>query len=259
MKLEAVDIELLETYWRGELEDAARRALEERLLKDPAFKEAATELEQLQKGLRELQLRHWRSQLNQIEQEAPPIVLTKPTWWRRYGWIVLAGVLLLALLFILKIKEISDDSPTAKPQLTPGGAVAEANFEHLPYLGEKLNDSPEEAAILYEEERDYARAELALLALFEETRDSSELMYAVVSAVGNGEGARVIPVLKQIIRSGKFESVSDYLKLCLALSYLQMDNYTESQKVLNQLVESESPFSGKAQSLLKQISDIQKQ
>lgn len=257
MKLEVVDIELLETYWRGELEEAARHALEERLLKDVAFQEAATELEQLQKGLHELQLRHWRSQLTQLEQKAPPIVLTKPTWWRRYGWVLMAGVLLLALLFLLWFSASGDQEPAVKPQLTPGQAVAKANFEPYPYLGQKMDHKLAEAAILYQEKKDYAKAEIALLALFQETRDSSKLMYAAISAIGNNEGERVIPILKQMVNSGKFESVYLHLKLYLALAYLQADSFAESQKILKELAALDDPLSEKAQVVLTQIADLQ--
>lgn len=255
MKLEAIDIELLEAYWRAELDEAARQTLEKRLQEDTAFHEAAIELQQLQKGLHELQLRHWRNQLTQIEQKAPPIVLTKPVWWRRYGWVLIAGVLLLALLFILKSINKREVDP---PQITPAQALAKENHKHFPYLGERLDDTLNEAAILYEKQRDYAKAEIAMLALFQETGDSSKLMYAALAAVGINQGARVIPILEQLAQSSSFESVQADLKWNLALGYLQAGSSAESLRILKQLTKAEDPWPEKAESLSKQILVIQK-
>lgn len=248
MKLEAVDIELLETYWRGELEGAACRALEERLLKDEAFKEAATELEQLQKGLRELQLRHWRSQLTQIEQEAPPMVLTKPTWWRRYGWIVLAGVLLLALLFIY-VRNLPTPS-----KIKPAAVIAMEASEHESYIGSTLSADSGDAVRLYEEERDYQRAEPALQALFKESKDSTDLFFAALAAVRSNQGKKAIPILEALRNSNEYATIRENVEWNLALAYLEVEALDKGRKLLQRIEANGGRWAPNAKSVLYKLS-----
>ncbi|WP_373548279.1 hypothetical protein [Haliscomenobacter sp.] len=213
MELNAKDITLLETYWKAELAEQERNALEERLNTDVDFREAANELQQLQKGLRDIQRRQWKNQLAQLEQKAPALELTKPAWWKKW-WILLIGVSLLIVLAIWLL------SKERKPQLNENQAIAQAAFDHFPYYGATLGTSPQEAIRLYEEDHDYVKAEQAMQTLFQETQDSTYLLYAAIAAVGSNQAEKAIPVLEQLAKSARFETIREDVEWYLALGYL---------------------------------------
>lgn len=248
MKLEAIDIELLEAYWRAELDEVARHTLEERLQNDMAFQEAATELQQVQEGLRELQLRNWSKQLNQIEQKAPPIVLKKPAWWRRYGWVLIAGVLLLALLFVY-VRNLSTPS-----KITPAAVIAMEASEHESYIGSTLSADSGDAVRLYEEERDYHRAEPALQALFKQSKDSTDLFFAALAAVRSNQGKKAIPILEALYNSSEYATIRENVEWNLALAYLEIEALDKSQKLLQQIVANKGRWAPNAKSVLYKLS-----
>lgn len=246
MKLEAQDIELLEAYWSGELAEPDRKALEERLLADAAFKAAAAELRRLQKGLHEIQRRHWKDQLAQIEQQAPALELAKPVWWHKW-WVVLSGALLLILLFVLwQIRG-------AKPKLDANQAIAQAAFDHFPYYGATLDSKPADAIRLYEEDHDYVKGEKAMQTLFQETQDSTYLLYAAIAAVGSNQGEKAVPILEELVKSSRFEMIREDLEWYLALGYLEMGEFSSCLKLLQRLNSQYSSKKEEIQDLIKKI------
>lgn len=213
MELNAKDIALLEAYWKAELAGQERNALEERLNSDADFREAATELQRLQKGLRDIQRRQWKDQLAQFEQKAPALELTKPVWWKKW-WVLLIGISLLSVLAIWLL------SKERKPQLNENQAIAQAAFEHFPYYGATLGTNPQEAIRLYEEDHDYVKAEQAMQTLFKESKDSTYLLYAAIAAVGSNQAEKAVPVLEELAKSSRFETIRDDVEWYLALGYL---------------------------------------
>lgn len=225
MELNAKDIALLEAYWKAELAAQERNALEERLNTDADFREAATELQRLQKGLRDIQRRQWKDQLAQFEQKAPALELTKPAWWKKW-WVLLIGISLLSVLAIWLL------SKERKPQLNENQAIAQAAFEHFPYYGATLGTSPQEAIRLYEEDHDYVKAEQAMQSLFKESKDSTYLLYAAIAAVGSNQAEKAIPVLEQLAKSARFETIRDDVEWYLALGYLGVGEFEKAKTLL---------------------------
>lgn len=247
MELNAKDIALLEAYWKAELAEQDRNALENRLNTDADFREAATELQRLQKGLRDIQRGQWKNQLAQFEQKAPALELKKPAWWKKW-WVLLIGISLLSVLAIWLL------SKERKPQLNENQAIAQAAFDHFPYYGATLGTSPQEAIRLYEEDHDYVKAEQAMQKLFQETQDSTYLLYAAIAAVGSNQAEKAIPVLEQLAKSARFETIRDDVEWYLALGYLQVGRLINSRTLLNHLAKTANSKSQNAQSLLNQIS-----
>lgn len=233
MELNAKDIALLEAYWKAELAEQDRNTVENRLNTDADFREAANELQQLQKGLRNLQRRQWKDQLAQLEQNAPALELKKPAWWKKW-WVLLIGILLLSVLAIWLLRK------EQKPQLNENQAIAQAAFEHFPYYGATLGASPQEAIRLYEEDHDYVKAEQAMQQLFQETQDSTYLLYAAIAAVGSNQAAKAIPVLEQLAKSARFETIRDDVEWYLALGYLAVGENTFSLNILQKIKNSQS-------------------
>ena len=246
MELNAKDIALLELYWKAELAAQERNALEERLNTDADFRKAATELQRLQKGLRDIQRRQWKDQLAQFEQKAPALELSKPAWWKKW-WVLLIGISLLSMLAIWLL------SKERKPQLNENQAIAQAAFEHFPYFGATLGVSPQEAIRLYEEDHDYVKAEQAMQQLFKETQDSTYLLYAAIAAVGSNQGEKAIPVLEQLAKSARFETIRDDVEWYLALGYLGVGENTTCLNILQKIKNDPSIHSRDAQVLIDKM------
>lgn len=246
MELNAKDIALLEAYWKAELAGQERNALENRLNTDADFREAATELQRLQKGLRDIQRRQWKDQLAQFEQKAPALELTKPAWWKKW-WVLLIGISLMSVLVIWLL------SKERKPQLNENQAIAQAAFDHFPYYGASLGTSPQEAIRLYEEDHDYVKAEQAMQTLFLESKDSTYLLYAAIAAVGSNQAEKAIPVLEQLAKSARFETIREDVEWYLALGYLGAGEVSRCQHTLNQLKNFSIKRSKEVQRLLQQL------
>lgn len=225
MELNAKDIALLEAYWKAELAEQERNALENRLNTDEDFREAANELQRLLKGLHDIQQRQWKDQLAQFEQKAPALKLTKPAWWKKW-WVLLVGISLLSVLAIWLL------SKERKPQLNKNQAIAQAAFEHFPYYGATLGTSPQEAIHLYEEDHDYVQAEEAMQTLFQGSKDSTYLLYAAIAAVGSNQAEKAIPVLEQLAKSARFETIRDDVEWYLALGYLGVGDLEKAKTLL---------------------------
>jgi rubrerythrin len=228
MELNAKDIALLELYWKAELAGQERNALEERFNTDADFREAANELQRLQKGLRNIQRRQWKDQMAQFEQKAPALALTKPAWWKKW-WILLVWILLLSVLAIWLL------SKERKPQLNENQAIAQAAFEHFPYYGATLGTSPQDAIRLYEEDQDYVKAEQAMQTLFQESKDSTYLLYAAIAAVGSNQAEKAIPVLEQLAKSARFETIREDVEWYLALGYLGVGEKKRAKDILRKI------------------------
>lgn len=246
MELNAEEIGLLEAYWRSELVPQERKSLEERLNTDADFRKSATELQQLQKGLREIQRRQWKNQLAQFEQKAPTLELTKPVWWKKW-WVLLVGISFLAVMTIWLL------SKERKPRLNENEAIAQAAFDHFPYYGATLGTKPQEAIRLYEEDHDYVKAEEAMRALFQESRDSTYLLYAAIAAVGSNQGEKAVPILEKLAKSSRFETIRDDVEWYLALGYLEVGEVLKGQILLRQLARAENHRFQHVESILNQI------
>lgn len=246
MELNAKDIALLEAYWKAELAEQERNALEERFNKDVDFRVAATELQRLQKGLRDIQRRQWKDQLTQFEQKAPALKLVKPAWWKRW-WVLLIGISLLGVLAVWLLNK------ERKPQLNENQAIAQAAFDHFPYYGATLGTSPLEAIRLYEEDHDYVKAEQAMQKLFQETQDSTYLLYAAIAAVGSNQAEKAVPVLEQLAKSSRFETIRDDVEWYLALGYLEVGEVRSCLILLQRLNNQNSSKKKKNQDLIKKI------
>jgi len=250
MELNAKDIALLEAYWKAELAAQERNALEERLNTDVDFREAANELQRLQKGLRDIQRRQWKNQLTQFEQKAPALELTKPAWWKKW-WVLLIGISLLSVLTIWLL------SKERKPQLNENEAIAQAAFDHFPYYGATLGTSPQEAIRLYEEDHDYVKAEQAMQKLFQETQDSTYLLYAAIAAVGSNQAEKANPVLEQLAKSARFETVREDVEWYLALGYLQLGRIPECKSQLLKLTKQSRLRTEQVKHLLNRLNSPQ--
>ncbi len=246
MELNAKDIALLEAYWKAELAGQERNALEERLNTDADFREAANELQRLQKGLRDIQRRQWKDQLAQFEQKAPALVLTKPAWWKKW-WVLLIGISLLSVLAIWLL------SKERKPQLNENQAIAQAAFEHFPYYGATLGSTPQEAIRLYEEDHDYVKAEQAMQKLFQESKDSTYLLYAAIAAVGSNQAEKAIPVLEQLAKSARFETIREDVEWYLALGYLGVGEKNYAVDILQNIANSQRQRNSNAKKLILQL------
>lgn len=247
MELNAKDIALLEAYWKAELAAQERNALEERLNTDADFREAANELQRLQKGLRAIQRRQWKDQLAQFEQKAPALELTKPAWWKKW-WVLLIGISLLSVLAIWLL------SKERKPQLNENQAIAQAAFDHFPYYGATLGSTPQEAIRLYEEDHDYVKAEQAMQTLFKESKDSTYLLYAAIAAVGSNQSEKAVPILEQLAKSSRFETIRDDVEWYLALGYLGVGETKKAEILLQPLSKiNEASVQEKVLNLLKQL------
>ena len=247
MELNAKDIALLEAYWKAELAGQERNALENRLNTDADFREAANELQRLQKGLRDIQRRQWKDQLAQFEQKAPALERTKPAWWKKW-WVLLIGISLLSVLAIWLL------SKERKPQLNENQAIAQAAFDHFPYYGATLGTSPQEAIRLYEEDHDYVKAEQAMQKLFQETQDSTYLLYAAIAAVGSNQSGKAVPILEKLAKSSRFETIRANVEWYLALGYLEFGELEKAKTLLLTIKNApNTKLSNKVQKILNQM------
>ena len=243
MELTHQDIEKLEAFWEGNLSEADRLAVQNRLDSDVLFYQEAAKMHLITEGLEVVKLRQSSQRLKALDATLPPI--DPPT---SMGWLtILIVALVLALAafgfwhFMIKEEQPEVAAPIA------------AYFEPYPALGITMGDSPNErkkdAMVLYAQKK-YAQALPLLNDSFKETQDSMLLFYAGIAHLAIGQSSEAQSLFEQLQNT---ETVpKEASEWYLALSYTATQQYDKAKAVLKN--NQSDKYKEKVQKLLEEIS-----
>ena len=243
MELTNNDIQQLEAFWEGNLSEADRSAVQNRLDTDVLFYQEAAKMYLLTEGLETLKQRETLKRLKALDATLPPIDPPNSMGWLKI--LIVALVLALAAFGVwhFMIKE-------EKPEVA---APIAAYFEPYPALGIRMGDSPDElkkdALVLYAQKK-YSKAIPLLNDSFKATSDSMLLFYMGVSNLALGQSSEAQAIFEQLQNT---ESVpQEATQWYLALSFTATHQYDKAKAILKN--NQSDKYKEKVQKLLEEIS-----
>lgn len=245
------DIEQLENFWKGNISEADRLALENRFETDLNFRKKADELRLFTEGLKVLKEREMRKHIKDINTKLPPFDPPSSTNWLKIGIVALAIALAAFAVWFFMIRE--EEQP-----LSP---MVAAYFEPYPALG--ITRGEDDKNIKTEALRTYAvgdfkKAIPLLHKAFDIERDSSLLFYESIALIGSGQSEQAKAILKNLKGTDalQFDSIEWYL----ALAYLETKDKENALNLLKKLADtdpsrflSEGVYQTKAKELLEKV------
>ena len=246
MELTHQDIEQLEDFWEGNLSEADRLAVQNRLDTDVLFYQEAAKMHLLTEGLETLKQRETLKRLKALDATLPPIDPPHSMGW--FKILIVALVLALAAfgVWYFMIKE-------EKPEVA---APIAAYFEPYPALGIRMGDSPDElkkdAMVLYAQ-KEYSKAIPLLNDSFKATRDSMLLFYMGVSHLALGQSSEAQAIFERLQNTETIPQ--EATQWYLALSYTATQQYDKAKARLEN--NQSDKYKDKVQKLLEEISKKQ--
>ena len=243
MELTTKDIEQLEAFWKGNLSEGDRSAVQNRLDTDVLFYQEAAKMHLITEGLEVVKQRETIKRLKAIDATLPPIDPPHSMGWLKILIVALVIALAAFGVWYFMIKE-------EKPEVA---APIAAYFEPYPALGIRMGDSPDElkkdALVLYAQ-KEYSKAIPLLNDSFKATQDSILLFYIGVSHLALGQSSEAQAIFEQLQNT---ESVPQEATLWyLALSYMATKQYEKAKAILKNI--QSDKYKAKVQKLLEEIS-----
>jgi hypothetical protein len=232
------DLNLLENYLDGALDDSAKNALVARINNDTIFRAEAKAYMQTLVLMKKQRNAVLKAKMTVFEEEKPIKRSTNLTWWIA-GLSTAAAA--CALFFMLKT-----------PQ-NEAVALAQRHFEPLALQGNKgIEDEQRIAALQAYLDKNYHKAAPLLDNIFQKNnKDTSLLLLSGIAYLADNQADKCIQRLANISRSTR----EDRDEACWyeALAQVAVGNNQEENSLLNQLVENKSDYTEKAKILKNEI------
>ncbi len=244
MELTDKDIEQLEDFWKGNISEADRLALENRFETDPDFRQKAGELKLFTEGLKVLKERKMRQHIKDINTKLPPFDPPSFTNWLKIGIVALAIALAAFTVWFFTIRE----------EVQPLSPMVAAYFEPYPALG--ITRGEDDKNIKTEALRTYAvgdfkKAIPLLQRAFIAEKDTMLLFYESIALIGNGQSEQAKTILKNLKGSEALQL--DSIEWYLALAYLETKDKENALNLLKKLADTEGVYQTKAKELLEKV------
>ncbi len=235
MNLTEKDYMILENYLDGQLDEAAKDALQKRMLEDSDFKQEAKDFLLTLTALKNKRNTILSKKLTSIEKQNPYEAPKKTIHISIKSWIGLAVAACFCSFIIYKNVKSDDNQNVMR------------YFEPLAWETDRgANDNKRIQAIEAYVNKNYAQAAIYFDEAFDENkRDTTLLLYAGVAYLANQQAAKSLERLTPISLSQR-EKESDDARWYAALAHLSLKNTVEAQKILNQLIDSKSNYSENA-------------
>lgn len=239
MELSEKDIELVELYKDGRLDDNAKADLESRMEADPVFKSEVQFCMAIFDSLEMMSISVIRDKVNGIKQDTP----TAPkSFFVKYRMVFISvGLILLLLLAIFIIQKAT--SPAVETKMN----LADTFFEPYPALGILRNSNSEknEALELYAS----GNYEDAIAIWENELSGRNDAFYLGVAYIATDQPERAIKTLEQI-DTNDTDIPANTIQWYIALARVKSG---ESKSALPLLQDMEPPFKVRADSLMQMI------
>jgi hypothetical protein len=232
------DYMILENYLDGQLDDAAKDALQRRMSEDLDFRQEAKDFLLILAALKNKRNTILNNKLTAIEKQNPYIIKKEAKRFSIKAW---AGLAIAACFLSFVIYK--NVTPTDKHDVM-------SYFEPLAWETDKgINDNKRVQAIEAYLNKNYAQAAIYFDEAFDENKqDTTLLLFAGVSYLANQQAMQSLERLTPISRSQR-EKESDDARWYAALAHLYLKNTQEAQTILNLLIVSKSNYSENAKKL----------
>ncbi len=276
MEMNDHDIDLMEAYLKGELNDQERRAVVSRLESDESFRSLFNDFYLLQKVIKEEASQRSRSEAlhalkvslkDQIEEESDEDweikdlpVSTKSDQSRMLSssrrqmmkWAVAASVTFIGLMYWVlydsshngSLPDLADDYLSRSPMLMYS-IPRSTEPDQMPE-----NELRRRAFIAYQAERDAIADSLFSVLQTSRSANSIDLYHAGQTSLQQGNWSAAIERFQAVINRN--QQLVTEAKWYLALTYLKQDNRQEALSMLNQLIESPQ-YQAKAREIIKKL------
>lgn len=249
MKKYQENIDLIEKYLEGTLDEEHKREVEEAKENDKAFAEQLNAYKFLMDGIRysgrkELhqKMKEWDSELIDIPEKDTKVISI-----RNFKWYYIAASFILFMAAGIVIYTNLDSGYE--------GLVADyyKPYDYIPNIqrGEKADENPMTSICLFYERSDYQATIQAIEDLDQDRRtpDLDMLLASSYQAIGNYEEA--IKLYRELAEgNSKFDRDS---KWYLALCYLSINDPDQARSILEKLKDLNSYYGPKAQNLLEDL------
>ena len=251
MELNDNDLIQIEGYYNKNLSETDRHTFETRVATDKDFAQTVLDYRKMATALDLIKHRQDLAFLRDVDSQMPTIKpLPKPTFIKKWGWLIVVISVLLTLVALLKLY---GGKVTEQPDKKLSPLVASVFEPYSPLDITMGNDSRKlrlEALEMYAQ-KDYKHAVPLLDKVFEAEKDSLWLFYKGVALLGNGESSKAQGCLETLQLSSAVpkESVLWYL----ALTYIELEQKEKALPILEKLTHTEGENKIKATELIKKI------
>lgn len=244
-QLTEAEINALEALWSDALDPGSRDDLLQRLKDEPDFERAATAWKRvITAGFEWTQAeketgRRIKDQLQKLEQELPPIMVTpaRNIGLRRWYYPLAGAAAVLLLLFLAYQAWFSGQQDDLQ-----------AFFRHPTRSEANLGDerSPGETAY---DKRQYGAARTLLIREAAQKQDSLLLFYAGVAALGDNDPAAAVTLLESAVAAESLSLYTDTFKWYLAQAYARSGKPEQARLLLKELSTTGGPYEQEAKAL----------
>ena len=246
MKDDEEDIELIEAYLRGTLDDQALAAFQRRRHDDPEFDREVIDYSQIINQIRTThekdfinKLKHWDSEIEN-RQEAKVIPL-------RTIFSIAASVLLLAVFGVYLFRNSQrDHEQLFQEYFQP--------YENVVSERSGKNDSQQKGMELYDQKKyDDAIVHLKLAAI-EDPDNPSLKCYLGISYLAGGHLQEARTTLEAMVHDDDQSLFKEVAEWNLAMTYLKLDNNSSLKKALEAIIQQKDHlYREQAEELLREM------
>jgi tetratricopeptide (TPR) repeat protein len=245
MKDEEKDIDLIEAYLRGTLDEQALAAFQKRREDDPEFDREVIDYSQIINRIRSTheqdfmnKLRHWDSEIEN-RQEAKVIPF-------RRIFLIAASVLLLAIagLYVFRNSQ-SDHEQLFQEYFQP--------YENVISERSGKNDNQQKGMELYDQKKYEEAIVLLKLAIMEDSDNASLKSYLGIAYLAAGHAQEAKTTFDAIVKNDRslFKEVAEWN---LAMTYLKLDDEASMKRTLEGIIQQKDHlYYQQAKDLLKRL------
>ena len=228
MRDDEEDIELIEAYLRGSLDEQALAAFQKRRQDDADFDREVIDYSQIINGIRTTQerdfmskLRHWEGEIeNRKETKVVPL---------RTIFSIAASVVLVSLVGVYLFRNGQrDHEQLFQEYFQP--------YENVISERSGKNDNLQRGMELYDQKKyDEAIVELKLAAI-EDPDNSSVRCYLGIAYLAAGRAQEAKTMFESIVH-GDRSLIKEVAEWNLAMTYLKLDNEAAAKKILEEIIQ----------------------
>ena len=251
MEIKEKDIDLIERYLEGNLQDTEIQGFNDRLKSDQEFRMVLQEMETMVSGIKYTGRKNILSQLQQVEETLPQLRQEKEAKvvaMRRFRiWAAAASVLLVAVtaIWLLTPNQLDQSQLfTAYYQHSP-------NVE-LPTTRTANEISPRESAYQAYDSEQFQEAITRFQAIPDSQTKPIDSFYLALSYLSSGDALQAENLLRAYIPASQ-EIMKAKAQWYLAMALLSQGEIEETKELMQTIVSQESYNYKKASSLLEEL------